>query len=146
MGNMNVEKIMQDQQKYARAIKSIIPTWQGIESTGIAMCPVVAKSNGSSGSLKCRVAGFVEKAVMPSWMGSMVSTLVTGCPAATGNATECPTTSQSAGIKDLLSKNAEWMGWVIAIAVALLGATGLGAVGVKKLAKGDDEDDDEEDS
>merc|ERR1712241_624822 len=76
LSNVNVEKIMEDQQKYARAIKTIIPTWQGIESTGIQMCPVMAKSNGSSGSLKCRVASFVEKAAMPSWMGSMVSTLV----------------------------------------------------------------------
>jgi len=146
LSNVHLDEIMQNQQKYARAIKAIIPTWQAIEKTGIAMCPVVAESNGTSGSLKCRVAKFVEKAALPQWVGSMISGLVSGCPEPNTDSTGCPTTSHSADINDLLGQNAEYMGWVIAIGIAVLGVLGFGAVGAAKQMSQNGEEDDEEES
>lgn len=149
-GSPSLEEIMKDQQKYARAIKAIIPTWQGIEKTGIAMCPVVGESDGSSGSLKCRVEEFIEKAALPSWAqgaASKISGLVGACPEPTGNSTVCPTESQSAGITDLLGKNAEYIGWLVALCVAALGLLGFGTLAaVKKKASGQDEYSEQEDT
>mmetsp|Transcript_46487 Transcript_46487/g.92338 ORF Transcript_46487/g.92338 Transcript_46487/m.92338 type:complete len:463 (+) Transcript_46487:3-1391(+) len=149
LSNVHIDQIIADQEKYTRAIKAIVPTWQGIEKTGIAMCPVVAESNGTSGSLKCRVAGFIQKGAM-STFGSMLSGLVGDCTEANSTVTGCPTQSLSANVSDLLGKNAAYMGWIIAISVAVLGALGFGATTVKKMASGsgedssDDEDSDEE--
>jgi len=146
LSGVNLEQILQDQQKYSRAIKAIIPTWQGIEKTGIAMCPVVAESNGTSGSLKCRVASFIEKAAVPSWVGSMISGLVSGCPApvAEGEGAGCPSKSLSADISDLLGQNAGIIGWVFAASVAILGLLGIGGVAAVKKGQSDEEDDEDE--
>lgn len=144
--------LMKDSARYSDAIKKVVPTWQGLESLAITMCPIVLGSKGSSDSLSCRVQGFIDKSSHGNLMGA-ISGLVTGCtedPMATSKGTStshgCPTTSNSAGISDLIGENANMLGLILAIvgaAVVFCGGGGAAAVGLLKSG-GDDEDDSED--
>ncbi|CAE8597929.1 unnamed protein product [Polarella glacialis] len=134
-----------DQKEYQQAIEKIIPAWQGVEGLGISMCPEVLSAQEVAIALKCRVDGFVGAG---GGLGAL-SNLLNSCPAKSASTSpdmvQCPKESMSAGVTDLLSKNAFALGWVM-WAVAGVGALGAlcagGAVAAKKVfARGGDDGD-----
>merc|ERR1712232_517939 len=144
----SMDSIMQNEKRYEGAIKDIIPTWQGLEGAGVEMCPHVLSSKEGAGSLKCRVLGFVEK-LTPSFLGSMISGVVSSCPSPTVTTSSaqtqgCPTQSNSAGIEDLLGQNAAPIGRIIAGAAAILGCLGVGGAGAAMAGGNKGETDSEE--
>eukprot|EP00930_Biecheleria_cincta_P005048 TRINITY_DN10596_c1_g1_i1.p1 TRINITY_DN10596_c1_g1~~TRINITY_DN10596_c1_g1_i1.p1 ORF type:complete len:478 (-),score=113.63 TRINITY_DN10596_c1_g1_i1:164-1546(-) len=141
--------------KNAQAISSIIPTWQSVESTSIGMCPSVLQVKDTVGNLGCRTTKFVQDAALPSFGGSGVLDIVSGCPAeevdqAKAVAAGCPDKPMSEGIENVLGEHAQSLGWVMAAA----GVVGVGAVGgagffgAKKFCNsgGGDESSEESDS
>lgn len=134
-----LQDITADQKKYSDAILKIVPTWKTMESTGNDLCPNVAYAKSSIGNLKCRVANFASQAVVPSWVPSQVTSLVTSCgldPAKSiaANATAGCSSALTSGVQDLLGNNAGRIGWVLAIFSAL-GCLGVGGVGAGVVAK-----------
>jgi len=134
------------QEKYAGAIKQVIPTWQGVESLGIKMCPTVLDAQESASSLSCRVQGFIDK----TGLADSIPTLVSGCgadpatvvpPADVG---ACPATSMSAGIKDLIGENAGIFGWILAVGMGVLGVGGVGIMGAMHAMHGGGDEEEEE--
>lgn len=61
-----------DQKMYSDAISKVVPTWQKVESTGIALCPNVMDSQSLVSSLKCRVSGFIDGNGILANLGGLV--------------------------------------------------------------------------
>lgn len=143
-----------DADKNARALSKIIPTWQAVENTNIGMCPNVMQVKDTVGNLGCRTTKFVSDAALPSFSGSGVAEIVSGCPQeevdeAKAVAAGCPDKAMSAGIENVLGEHSQTLGWLMAAAgVAGVGAVGgAGVVGAKKFCKsGGNDESSEEDS
>jgi len=149
IGVQDVVNLQKNQAKYSAAIAKVIPTWQAAEGLGVKMCPTVALSHSSAGSLKCRVSGFVKQAgISLGSLGGLVSDCG-GDPSTqatqTAKDSQCPAEAHSASLKNVLGENAASLGWILAIvaALGLLGAGG-GAAAMKTMSGGDSETGDEE--
>jgi len=126
--------------KDSQAISSIIPTWQAVESTSIAMCPSVLQVKDTVGNLGCRTTKFAKDAALPSFAGSGVLDIVSGCPAeevdeAKAVASGCPDKAMSKGIENVLGEHSQSLGWLMAVAGAagVAGVGGAGVFGAKKF-------------
>eukprot|EP00747_Dinoflagellata_sp_TGD_P012233 gnl/TRDRNA2_/TRDRNA2_121485_c0_seq1.p1 gnl/TRDRNA2_/TRDRNA2_121485_c0~~gnl/TRDRNA2_/TRDRNA2_121485_c0_seq1.p1 ORF type:complete len:185 (+),score=34.85 gnl/TRDRNA2_/TRDRNA2_121485_c0_seq1:62-556(+) len=141
--------MMEDQKKYSEAIEKIVPSWQSIENTGIAMCPNVIDAKDQADSLKCRVDGFIKAngalSMLSGLTGAGGSCPEPQAPAAADTAS-CPTEAKSAGVKDMLSKNSGMLGWILAAGGGLVVCLGAGgAVAAKTMQGGDGAEELEED-
>jgi len=148
-GGRRLDNIMEDKDKYARAVSKIIPAWQAVETTGVSMCPEVEMVTDTLANLQCRVTQFASSAALPSWVPSEVTNIVGNCkssaPAATST-NSCPAKALSADVPNMLGENSQQIGWILAIAGAcgLLG--GGGAIALCKKKSGDDDESDDSNS
>jgi len=146
-------KIQENQQAYAEAVKEIVPSWQGVESLGVKVCPVVYEAKTSALVLACRIKGFIDgvgvvenvepligKCGQPYSAESVESSMTSQTHRAPG----CPNATLSSDIADLIGDNSNSLGWIMAVVAGVCGLGVVGGVAVKK-AKGSQEVESDED-
>mmetsp|Transcript_94742 Transcript_94742/g.253409 ORF Transcript_94742/g.253409 Transcript_94742/m.253409 type:complete len:390 (-) Transcript_94742:239-1408(-) len=136
-----------DQEKYAKAIKDVVPAWQAVEGVGIQVCPSISESKNFAASMKCRIQGFTGANGALDFVANMAgagSDCQTPAKVEVGSG-KCPEKGMSSGVENALGDNAGMIGYVLAAIAAVGGAGGVGLAALKSFTGGGDSDDDEDD-